>query len=315
MSMATLAADHAQVKGAHSVDELEYVLVTPARNEEQFIRLTLDSVVAQTRLPLKWVIVSDASTDETDEIVEEYCRRHSWIELVRMPLHRDRTFAAKVHCFNAGLRAMAGLRFDVLGSLDADISFEPGYFDFLLGTFAKNPRLGVAGTPFVENGTQYDYRFTNVEHVSGACQLFRRECFDEIGGYMPIKGGGIDWTAVTTARMKGWQTRTFVEKTCEHHRPMGTGAGSRLGVYFRRGKKDYYLGGHPAWQLFRSVYQMTRSPYLVGGLSLLAGYSWAIVCRIERPVPAGLMAFHRAEQMARLKHAFERPLRYIGNGR
>ena len=71
--------------------------------------------------------------------------------------------------------------------------------------------------------THYDYRFTNIEHVSGACQLFRRACFEEIGGYFPIKGGGIDWTAVTTARMIGWQTRTFTDKTCLHHRPMGTG--------------------------------------------------------------------------------------------
>ena len=123
-----------------------------------------------------------------------------------------------------------------------------------------------AGTPFVEGGAHYDYRFTNIEHVSGACQLFRRQCFEDIGGYVPIKGGGIDWVAVTTARMKGWQTRTFTEKSCRHHRPMGTAhRAASLGAIFRHGQKDYYLGGHPAWQLFRSVYQLTRPPYVVGG--------------------------------------------------
>ena len=281
--------------------ELSYVLVTPARNEEKYIRRTLDSVTSQTKLPLKWVVVSDGSTDRTDAIIMEYQRRHGWIDFVKMPEHRDRQFAAKVHCFDAGFERVADLDYDVVGSLDADISFEPDYFQFLLKRFSENPELGVAGTPFVEKGSQYDYRFTNIEHVSGACQLFRRRCFEEIGGYVPIKGGGIDWTAVTTARMKGWQTRTFTEKTCIHHRKMGTGGYSQVRGSFRNGKKDYFLGSHPLWQIFRSTYQLTRPPYVVGGVCLLLGYCWAFVCRIPRPVPPEVVQFHRAEQLGRLK--------------
>jgi hypothetical protein len=224
-----------------------------------------------------------------------------------MPEHRDRTFAAKVHCFNAGLQTMADLPFDVVGSLDADISFGPDYFEFLLHRFSENPRLGVAGTPFVENGSHYDYRFTNIEHVSGACQLFRRECFEEIGGYVPIRGGGIDWTAVTSARMRGWQTRTFLERTCDHHRPMGTGSTtSRIRVLFRHGQKDYNLGGHPVWQTFRGVYQMSRRPYVMGGVLLLAGYWSSWVRRRTRDIPDELVRFNQAEQMARLKALFVR---------
>lgn len=285
--------------------ELAYVLITPARNEEQYIRCTLDSMAAQTQPPLRWVIVSDGSTDRTNEIVEEYRRQCEWIDLIRMPEHRDRSFAAKVHCFNAGLDAVRDLPFDVIGSLDADISFEPEYLKFLLGKFAENKRLGVAGTPFVEGGAHYDYRFTNIEHVSGACQLFRRECFEEIGGYVPIKGGGIDWTAVTTARMNGWQTRTFLETTCCHHRPMGTGSSkSQIRGIFRHGQKDYNLGGHPIWQVLRSVYQMTRPPYVIGGVSLLLGYAWAFLRFKQRPISPELLRFNRAEQMSRLKGVF-----------
>jgi poly-beta-1,6-N-acetyl-D-glucosamine synthase len=285
---------------------LRYVLVTPARNEEQYIRHTLESMVSQTHPPERWVIVSDASTDKTDEIIEEYRRRCTWIDLIRMPEHRDRSFAAKVQCFNAGFDTIKGLDFDVVGSLDADISFEPDYFEFLLGKFAEYPRLGVGGTPFVEGGGHYDYRFTNIEHVSGACQMFRRRCFEEIGGYIPIRGGGIDWTAVTTARMKGWQTRTFTEKTCLHHRPMGTASVGTIRGLYRHGRKDYYLGGHPLWQLFRCAYQTTRSPYVLGGLCLLAGYGTAMLQRAERPVSPELMDFHRGEQMSRLKGLFLR---------
>ena len=286
---------------------LRYVVITPARNESRHMSGLIESVVAQSRLPLRWVIVSDASTDGTDEIVECYRRRFGWIELVRMPEKRDRSFAAKVSCFNAGFERVKGVPFDVIASLDADITFQPDYFEYLLERFEENPRLGVGGTPFVEGGgAHYDYRFTNIEHVSGACQVFRRECFADIGGYVPIKGGGIDWVAVTTARMKGWQTRTFTERVCEHHRPMGTGSSGRIKSIFSHGWKDYYLGGHPLWQLFRGLYQTTRRPYVIGGLSLLAGYCWAGLSGTKRLVSQELIAFHRAEQMTRLRYFFTR---------
>jgi len=288
---------------------LSYVVITPARNEEEYIGLTIESMIAQTIKPLCWVIVSDGSTDRTDSIVSEYARTHNWIRLLRLGGRRDRNFAAKVRSFAAGRQELGDLSFDVIASLDADISFGPDYFEFLLSKCAENLRLGVVGTPFVEKGRHYDYRFTNIEHVSGACQVFRRECFDAIGGYVPIKGGGIDWTAVTTARMMGWQTRTFGERTCQHHRPMGTGSARQLQATFRHGKKDYLLGGHPLWQVFRSAYQCSRPPYIVGGLLLMAGYGWAAACQAERPVSPELMRFHRMEQLNRLRSAIGRPLR------
>ena len=124
------------------------------------------------------------------------------------------------------------------------------------------PRLGVAGTPFIEDASQpqshtYAHEFADLEHVSGACQMFRRQCFEEVGGYTPIKGGGIDWVAVTTARMKGWQTRTFVERTCFHHRKMGTAGRQPIDGYdFGTVQEDYYVGGHPLWQVLRGTFQM-----------------------------------------------------------
>jgi len=287
-----------------TIKQIKYLLITPARNEEAYIEKTIRSVVSQTILPQKWVIVSDGSRDGTDDIVKKYTNQYAWIELVRMPEHRDRQFAAKVQCFNAGYTRIRDMHYDIIGNLDADITFEKDYFSFLLGKFVENPDLGVAGTPFIEGNSHYDYRFTNIEHVSGTCQLFRRECFEEIGGYVPIKGGGIDWTAVTTARMKGWQTKTFIEKTCFHHRKMGTGNANHLMIWFRHGRKDYFLGGHPLWQIFRSLYQMTKKPYFIRGSLLLLGYVWSFLSRVERPVSGELMRFHRGEQMQRLKNMF-----------
>jgi len=284
-----------------NTDPIEYVLITPARNEEAFIGQTIESVVAQTVLPIKWVIVSDGSTDRTDDIVKEYTAKYKWIELIRMPERTERHFAGKVHAFNAGYERVQGVKYDIIGSLDADISFDPEYFEFLLGQFAKNDKLGVAGTPFREGTTQYDYRFSRKEHVSGACQLFSRECFESIGGYVPIKAGAIDLTAVVTARMKGWKTETFTEKFCMHHRPMGTAKANILVAQLKSGFGDYRMGVHPLWQLFRSIYQMSRRPFFVGGVLLLVGYMWAILMRAQKPISMEFVNFRRKEQMQWLK--------------
>lgn len=281
---------------------LACVLITPARNEAALIEETIKAVLAQTVRPVRWVIVSDGSTDGTDNIVRAYIANHSWIELVCLPERTERSFAAKAIAFNAGYARLRNVDYDVIGNLDADITFGNEYFAFLLGKFRENPQLGVAGTPFTEGSQRYDYRFTSIEHVSGACQLFRRECFEEIGGYTPLRTGGIDLVAGITARMKGWQTRTFSQMTCLHHRRMGTAKQSRLMVAFRGGRGDYMLGAHPVWELIRTPYQMTKRPLILGGCLRLLGFLWALLTRVEKVLPADLVKFRRAEQMRRLRN-------------
>ena len=284
---------------------LTYVVITPARNEAQFIEMALKSMVAQTVRPAKWMIVSDGSTDGTDDIVRKYAADNSWIELLRMPERRERHFAGKVLAFNAGYAALQNMQYDVIASMDADISFCPDYFEFLLGKLEEDRSLGLVGTPFEDSAREtYDYRFVSIEHVSGACQVFRRACFEEVGGYVPVKGGGIDHIAVLTARMKGWKTRTFLGKTCTHHRDMGTAQRGPLHARFRFGMQDYALGGHPLWQVFRTMYQMTKKPVVLGGLMLGVGYIWALVRRAPRPISRELIAFRRREQMQRLRKLF-----------
>jgi glycosyltransferase involved in cell wall biosynthesis len=281
---------------------LEYVLITPARNEVDFIEDTMKAVVAQKVRPKRWVIVSDGSTDGTDELVKTYVERHDWMELVRLPEHRDRNFAAKARVFNFGYERVKSESFDIIGNLDADITFDADYFAFLLGRFQDDPKLGVAGTHYVEDGFHsFDHSFMNPDHVNGGCQLFRKTVFEGVGGYLPIKGGGIDWVAVTTARMQGWTTRSFGETVFHHHRKIGTAEANELTSRYRYGRKDYFLGGHPLWELFRGVFQMTKKPYLVGGCVLLLGYFTAWLMRVERPVTKDLVRFHRREQIERLR--------------
>jgi len=282
---------------------MKYVLVTPARNEAAVIGKTLESVVQQRRLPERWVIVDDGSTDRTADIVAEYAKRHSWIVLVQRPARRERSFAGKVHAVNAGLDAVRDVQFEVFGNLDADVSFEPDYMEFLLQKFADDPKLGVAGTPFTQEGGYDSTRdsFEGQHYVAGPCQLFRYSCYLDIGGYIPNPAGGVDWIAVMTARMKGWTVTAFPAKRFHHHRSMGTAERGQVSALFSYGEKDYYLGGSPLWQAFRGCYRMTKQPYIAGGMALLAGYAWATLKRMPRPVSPELMRFHRREQMSKLR--------------
>ncbi|MFL6436475.1 MAG: glycosyltransferase family 2 protein [Terriglobales bacterium] len=280
-----------------------YVLITPARNEEAFIERTIQCVAAQTLLPLKWVIVNDGSTDSTGEIVKRYLPKYPWLELVELPINRDRSFAKKVYAFNAGYERLKSLEFEVLANLDADLSVDNEYCAFLMAKFEGDPTLGVAGTIFKEEGgySSGTDSFEGQNHVAGGCQMFRRKCFEQIGGYVPNKAGGVDWIAVTTARMMGWKTRSFREKFFFHYRSLGTAGRSSLESTFSYGEKDYYLGNHPMWEFCRVLYRSTKKPYLIDGVALLLGYVSAALRRMQRPISRELMNFHRQEELDKLK--------------
>lgn len=283
--------------------QLSYVLITPARNEEAYIEKTIESMIGQSVLPLKWVIVDDGSTDNTRGIVSRYLDHYPWIDMVHMPERRDRSFAGKVVAFNAGYERVRNLPYDIIGNLDGDISFDKDHFEFLTARFSEDSTLGVAGTVFREEGGYSSEKdsFEGRKHVSGQCQLFRKKCWEEIGGYIPHRAGGIDWMAVTTARMKGWKTESFREKWFFHHRHLGTAERSAAASAFSYGEKDYYLGGHPVWELFRVAYRATKRPYIVEGAAMGLGYCWAFIRRTPRPVSPELMVFHQKEQMNKLK--------------
>ena len=292
-------------RGIKPARVLRYVLITPARNEVSLIESTLRAMVTQTVLPMKWVIVSDGSTDGTDELVQAYAARHSWIELVRMPERKERHFGGKVLAFNAGYEKVKNLSYQVIGNLDADSSFEPDYIEYLLAKFEQHPRLGVAGTNYVEDGwddaPKHDYRFASIEDVTGQCQLFRRECFEAIGGYKPSKQGGIDLLATVDARMHGWQTRVFTDRILHHHRKSGTATVNRYVVEFQNGRKDFLFGCSLLYHICRSTYRLGKKPVILGGCLLFFGYFSAMLSRVPKTFPEELVRFRRREQKKRLK--------------
>ena len=279
-----------------------YVLVTAAYNEERHISDTLRSVTGQTLLPRCWVIVSDGSTDKTDEIVRDWASRHPFIDFVRVEKTEGHDFAAKVHALRRGFARLESVDHDFVGVLDADVSFQPDYFKRLLEHFAREPGLGVAGGSIEQHvDGKIVPRRKDPNTVAGAVQFLRRECFDQTGGLPALNYGGEDAAMEIAARMHGWETRTFPELTVVHFGLVGAGAGGPLKARFKWGRMNFNLGYHPLFQLARSVYRVGERPYLLGSLAELAGFIVGQV-RDRRPsVDRELVHYLRREQLAKLR--------------
>jgi biofilm PGA synthesis N-glycosyltransferase PgaC len=279
-----------------------YVLITPCRNEVAYIEGTLKAVVEQTVRPKVWVIVSDGSTDGTDEVVERYAEQHDFILLLRRPENRQRNFGSKVESIDLAYEHLRELQFDFVGNLDADVTFASSYYARILSKFEQNEHLGVAGGRRLD---VYDGRLVPIRRsqnsVSGAVQLFRRSCYEAIGGYQRLSCGGVDAVAETMARMHGWQVESFSEIKFYHHRPTGTASGGVIKARFKSGMQHRMIGYHPVFHLASSMFHLFSYPFFIGSLVSIAGYIWAILRRYEIVVPDDYVRFLRAEQKARLR--------------
>jgi poly-beta-1,6-N-acetyl-D-glucosamine synthase len=283
----------------------KYVLITPARNEEAFIEKTITSVINQTVRPQKWVIINDGSTDRTGDIARQYAQTVDFIDLIDVTGDNQRNFGSKSRAVNYAYDQVRQLDFDFVGNLDADVSFDPDYYKNILTIMSENPQLGLAG------GARYDYKdgtFVRVKtasnSVGGPFQLFRRECFEKIGGYKVLPHGGIDAVAEITARMYGWEVKMFPDYHVYHHRATGRANRSVLSAYFHLGIREYVIGYHPLFEVVRTIKRLNMKPYLLGSFAALAGYTSALVRRYERPVPPEVIAFLHKEQKARIRNVF-----------
>ena len=279
-----------------------YILITAAKNEEFYIENTIKSVISQTVLPKRWTIVSDGSTDNTETIVEHYTKKHNFIDLLRLEQKSDRDFASKVKAIHVAYKHLQDTQYSFFGSLDADITFADTYYENLLKAFAKNPNLGIAG------GTIYDVLDGNMlmasartNNIGSATQFFRRQCYENIGGYLPLQYGGEDTAAEVMARMNGWEVKLIPELKVFHHRRTGTGTWGIRAAKFYSGKEAYFLGYHPLFFLFKSVARVVQKPHLTGPILMLAGYCFSFFDKQTRQVSIDFVKYIRREQLKRLK--------------
>lgn len=277
----------------------KYVIVSPVRNEEKFLEGTIKSVVSQTVKPVEWILVDDGSTDGTAAIIDRYAEQSNWIR----PVHRaNRGFRQSgggvMEAFNDGYKALLCKDWDFVVKLDGDLTFEPDYFEKLLDRFMAEPALGITGGTLysIQNGEMTMDRNPRF-HVRGATKIYRRECWEQIGGLWPAPG----WDTIdeTSANMRGWVTMSIPEVLANHHRPTGSADGSwRDSV--KHGLACYIAGYHPLYLVASSFYRLLRRPYpvpFVGGFyGFLRGY-FNHIPKVDDPA---LIKFVRKQQLKRL---------------
>jgi biofilm PGA synthesis N-glycosyltransferase PgaC len=289
---------------SNTMTKCDYVIVTPAFNEAQYLKDTIESVVAQTVLPLAWVIVDDDSTDATPDIIQSYARTYPWILYV----HRERQpgqtyYASNVCAINEGKRRISDKAYEFLAILDADIKLPRHYYDTLLGYMKKDQKLGVASGIYENliDGKLHSV-LSDRRSTPKAIQVFRSQAFEQIRGYLPLPYGGEDTCACVMARMKGWKTWSFPDLKAVHLRPTGLGnTGSVLKAKYIQGIHEYSLGNHPVFVLGkcvkRSIYER---PYFIGGFARLLGFLGAHVKRLPHDVPLEVRQYHWHEQWHRI---------------
>lgn len=276
-------------------------IVSPVRNEEEFICRTLDSMESQTVKPDQWIIVDDGSTDRTFELAQAYASRNSWITVLRKPDRGERAVGpGVVEAFNVGMQLVSeDAKF--ICKMDGDIEFGPDYFECLLKKFHEDPHLGAAsGKPFLRIGGKLIPEKTSDEMVAGQINFYRIECFRQIGGFVRE----VHWDAIAfhRARMEGWRTRSFWDETMRfvHLRLMGSSHNGVLHGRRRWGRGQYFIGTHPLYLCAIAIYRAFERPFVVGGLSIFIGYVAAAVSKHRRYDFPGFRESLHAWQMERL---------------
>jgi poly-beta-1,6-N-acetyl-D-glucosamine synthase len=285
------------------VSPFSYALMTAARNEAAFIPLTIDAVLSQSIEPRKWVIVSDGSTDGTDDILIDLARSCRFVSFVRKESGASDAcgFGSKVAALGLAYDALRSEPFEYVGNLDADISFDDHYYENILTEMEADTRLGIAGG-FVHQleATGFRNRTTNsVDSIAGAIQLFRRTCFEEIGGYVPLQLGGEDWVAEVSARMRGWRACAFPQYVVRHHKSGHRARGAAREI-FRQGRMDYMVGSHPLFEVAKCLRRFKEHPYFVSGFLRYCGYVSCALRGSSRQVPNHIVNHLRHEQLSRL---------------
>lgn len=279
--------------------ETKYVIITPVRDEEAYLKKTVDSVISQAVRPVEYVLVNDGSSDRTGEIIDQYCREHNWIRAVHREDRGYRKWGGGIiEAFYAGFNALKCQDWNFMCKLDGDLSFDPDYFAGAIKKFEENPEIGIGG------GVLYHYRNgrrileSNPQfHVRGGVKIYRRRCWEEIGGLWV--GPGSDTVDEVKANMLGWTTMSFFDLHLIHHRPTGESWG-RWGGLVKDGRIDYVYGSHPAFLTAKVLVRLFRRPWVIGSMALAYGYIKAFIQRCPQVDDPDLIRYLRGQQLARL---------------
>lgn len=275
----------------------DYVVITPVRNEVDRFPRTIASMVSQTRRPARWVIVDDGSSDGTAELAQSAARQHDWIRVLRRPDRGRRLPGTGVmEAFQEGCLLVADLTWEYLVKLDGDLAFAPDYFARSLEHFERDPRLGIGGGVVCKRQGQrliVEAADDPAFHVRGATKIYRRACWEQIGGLLRLPG----WDTVDElkANMLGWTTRTFPELRIEQLKYTGAADG-RWRNWVKNGLANYVACYDPLFMLAKCLRRSIQRPYLVAGLCLGWGYLSGYLRRLPRVEDPGFRSYVRRQQ-------------------
>jgi len=283
------------------MSEASYIIISPVRNEAKYLPLTIDSLKKQTVRPKRWLIVDDGSTDGTGEVIETAASQHNWLKAIR---RTDRGFRQAgegvMDAFYDGYRLIANEWWDYLVKLDGDLSFADDYFEQCFRHFATNSKLGIAGGTIcnlVSGTLEVESKIDPVFHVRGATKIYRRECWQHIGGL--IRAPGWDTVDEVKANMMGWTTCTFPDLKVVHHRLAGSAYGQWSNL-IKNGRANYVVGYHPVFMLVKCMRRLFEKPYGIVASGLLLGFLGGYLKRIPQVDDKDLIKYFRQQQFNRL---------------
>lgn len=278
-----------------------YAIISPVRNEAQYLGSTIESLRSQTLQPAIWVIVDDGSNDGTGEIAKTAAAQSNWIRVVN---RADRGYrkpgGGVVDAFYDGYTQIGAVDWQYVIKLDGDLTFAPDYFERCFGCFQKDPKLGIGGGTVckkVDGNLIPESTIDPAFHVRGATKIYRRKCWEEIGGL--IRAPGWDTVDEIKANMLGWTTYSFPEVRVHHHRP----AGQAQGVWkdwVKNGLANYVAGYHPLFMLIKCVRRFTCKPYAISSIGLMSGFLSGYVKRVPQVEDRKVIAYFQQQQMRRL---------------
>jgi glycosyltransferase involved in cell wall biosynthesis len=278
-----------------------YIVITPVRNEEKYLLRTIQCMAGQTIVPTQWLLIDDGSTDGTGKIIDEAAARFPWINAIH---RKDRGFrqagGGVMQAFYEGYRTLGPQAWHFLVKLDGDLTFSNDYFEQCLKRFGANPKLGIAGGLIcneVHGALEAESKIDPAFHVRGATKIYRRECWDQIGGL--ISAPGWDTVDEVKANMVGWSTCTFPDLPLVHHRPAGMAYGQWSNLV-KNGQANYVAGYHPLFMFLKCLRRTIEKPYLIEACGLWAGFVSGYLKRIPQVSDAEVIKYFRQQQINRL---------------